>query len=195
MVIPLPPPEWIPVVSGLVGAGGAIGAQIAGGFLTSRRENRAVRVRRADARAAAFVAEKRDLFVRVLKAIDGQLKAFDSFQEETAKAASSKQKVELSIPTGAFDTSKWEEMSAEVDLLVPDVIPKLNACVNQLQALDLALLTLDPKKFSDQNKVVREKRAELRDAMRVSLNVADAPKTQKWGRTRATKSAEKKQKG
>lgn len=71
------PTDWIPVVSGIVGAAGAVAAQIVAARATGRRESKAANARRANARAAAFVDQKMALFKTVLEVIDDTLADYD----------------------------------------------------------------------------------------------------------------------
>lgn len=165
--------DWIPVVSGVVGAAGAVSAQIVTAIATSRRETKAAKTRRADARASAFVDQKRELFKKVLSAVDDTLADYDDLLKEFASG-----KGAISLPTGVLDHERWKGWAAEFDLLAPEVAKAVNACRRALFDFDLsvALAAHDEKALRDQEKEVRVKRAELRDAMRVSLGVADAPK-------------------
>lgn len=137
-------------------------------MLTSRRERNAARARRADARAELFLREKRDLFVRVLQAVEQQLKDYEAYWRDTVAVGG-----DISLPTGVLDRSRWEALSAEIDLLAPDVVPRINACLAALHEMDLAMISREEQHVSDADKKVRVLRAELRDSMRVSLNVAD----------------------
>jgi len=178
------PTEWIPVVSGVVGASGAVGAQIVAAVATGRRETKAANGRRADARAAAFVDEKRALFVKVLAAVDDTLADYDDLLKKFASGKSG-----ISMPTGVLDHARWKGWAAEFDLLAPEVAKAVNACRRALFDFDMSVVfaSHDAKALSDQEKEVRSKRAELRDAMRVSLGVADAPKVRWWTRVNAWK--------
>lgn len=171
--------DWIPVVSGVVGAAGAVSAQVVAAIATGRRETKAANARRADARASAFVDQKRDLFKKVLAAVDDTLADYDDLLRKFASGEAA-----ISLPTGVLDHARWKGWAAEFDLLAPDVAKAVNACRRALFEFDMsvALASHDEKALSDQEKEVRVKRAELRDAMRVSLGVADAPKGGRWAR-------------
>lgn len=175
--------DWIPVVSGFVGASGAVGAQIVAAIATGRRETNAAKGRRADTRAAAFADQKRELFVKVIQTIDDTLVDYDKLLAKYAAG-----KASISLPTGVLDAKHWNAWAAEFDLLAPDVAKHVNACFTALRHMDLAVAVADPTALSNQEKEVRVKRAELRDAMRVSLGVADVPKV-RWTRVKGAKSA------
>lgn len=81
------------------------------------------------------------------------------------------------MPTGVLDHERWKGWVAEFDLLAPDVAKAVNGCRRALFDFDISVVFAahDKKALSDHEKEVRVKRAELRDAMRVSLGVADPP--------------------
>lgn len=164
--------EWIPVISGATGAGGAVLAQIVAATATGRREKRVARDRRAEARASAFADEKRDVFVKVLQAIEAQLKDYENFWKDVVAKGK-----DVDLPTGVLDATRWEILTAEVDLLAPELAAPINACLREFRSMDLAVALGDEDGCSAHDKAVRTRRAELRDAMRVSLNVADGPNT------------------
>lgn len=164
--------DWIPVVSGAVGAGGAVLAQITAAIFTGRRETKAGKARRAEARASAFADQKRDLFLKTLKVLDQELEDYDAHSAKVEAGTAPG-----IMPTGVHDESKWAEVAADIDLLAPDIVGKLNACLKQFHQIDFSLSLANTEKFKEQVKASRQLRNELRDEMRVSLNVADAPTT------------------
>lgn len=183
--------DWIPVVSGVVGAAGAVTAQVVAAIATGRRETKTANARRADARASAFADQKRDLFKKVLQAVDDTLADYDGLLRKFASGEGS-----ISMPTGVLNHARWKGWAAEFDLLAPDVAKAVNACRRALFDFDMSVVfaSHDEKALSDQEKEVRVKRAELRDAMRVSLGVTDPPRVGWLARVQARrerKAAEK----
>jgi len=159
------PQEWIPVVSGAVGASGAVAAQIIAGVAASRREARAAGERRRDARASAFANEKRELFVKVLKGVDDQLTKYDEFWKQLEAEA------EVSMPTGVLDPAQWRSFAVEVDLLAaPEVVRAINLCLLAFEDLDVATALRDVGDRAEMAEAVRARRSDLRAAMRSSLH-------------------------
>lgn len=183
--------DWIPVVSGAVGAAGAVSAQVVSAIATGRRETKAVNARRAEARASAFVDQKRELFKMVLQTVDDTLADYDKLLEDFASGAAA-----ISMPTGVLDHERWKGWAAEFDLLAPDVAKAVNACRRALFEFDMSVVLSahDATALSDQEKEVRVKRTELRDAMRVSLGVADAPRAGWLARLQERKERKKAEK-
>lgn len=169
--------QWIPVVSGAVGAGGAIIGQIVAALFTASREKKAIKarreddataltIRRADERAAAFVDQKRELYAKVLRALDDDIRGFLAFFPKVEVG-----ELSVSIPTGVLNDEAWQDLAADVDLLAPDIVKEVNACLNLLQAVDFAASFADFDLAKSKLTEVRKLRGPLRDAMRVSLNV------------------------
>lgn len=158
---------------------GAVGAQVVSAIAAGRRETKAAAGRRADARALAFVDVKRELFVKVLREIDKQLAGYEALHLKISGGDHS-----TSLPTTLAVKAAWKDMAAEVDLLAPDIVKALQPCLTALANLDLSAALGDSADYLAQDKEVRARRADLRDAMRQSLNVADAPRTRRWQRSR-----------
>ncbi|MGY2876358.1 hypothetical protein ACVW00_003548 [Marmoricola sp. URHA0025 HA25] len=179
--------DWIPVVSGAVGAAGAVLAQVVSAIFTGRRETRAARTRRIEARRSAFADQKRLLFVKTLKTFDEQVLAYEDLIERLNAG-----EVSVSIPTGVMLDDKWGELRAELDLLAKDVIPRLNEMLKAFQLLDMAVSFAHLEAASTNLQTLRVGRVNLRNHMLVSMDVEDPPKGKSvWSRTR-TKLALKK---
>jgi hypothetical protein len=170
--------DWVPVVSGLVGAAGAILAQVASAYFTGRRETGAARARRLEVRASAFANEKRLLFVRTLETFDGQIKAYEKHVDavESGDAVGT-------IPTGAYHHEGWGALAAEIDLMAPDVVKVLNSGLKRFFDFDFAISLGQLDQVKDHLTALRADRVKLRDAMRLSMNVEDEPQTTRraWG--------------
>lgn len=69
------------------------------------------------------------------------------------------------------------KLAADIDLLAPDIIGHLNACLKQFMYVDLSLSLADQDNYKTALADIRRKRTELRNAMRVSMNVANAPRS------------------
>lgn len=120
-------PAWIPVISGFVGAGGAIAAQAVSAYFTGRREA-------ANRRALAFRDEKRDLFMRVLVELDefhrDRIRAIQMFTESFPYKRE---------PTRAEMTRRWYALTTECFVIAPEAEDAMDAAGKTIEQLDLAL--------------------------------------------------------
>ncbi|XBB66851.1 hypothetical protein ABFU82_22505 [Nocardioides sp. WV_118_6] len=161
-------PSALALVTGLIGGGSAVTAQVIAAVATSQRENKAAKVRRADARASAFADKKLDVFVRALGAIDKQVLKYDAYRASMDDAGT-----ERSLPANVFDASAWEALAAEIDLLAPEVTGSINECMRKFKLLDFNVGVVGEAAYDEAREEIRLARAHLRNAMRVSMNVAD----------------------
>ncbi|GAB3423501.1 hypothetical protein [Flindersiella endophytica] len=127
-------PMWIPVISGAVGAGGAVAAQVVSAIFTARRENKKLawdekleQERRQVERERQFVVAKREIYARLLMTINTALRfllnhprqATDEFDE-------------------AVDYSTLNEFFEDVDHLYSETIilnPKITHLITPLNKL------------------------------------------------------------
>ena len=107
---------WIPVISGLVGAGGAVAAQIVAAHFTGRREV-------ATRRALAYRDDKQTLFVTLIAAMDDQAERLQAaFDARTAGTS-------IQMADAELDAADRELRNASIklDLIAPEVIEDKDA--------------------------------------------------------------------
>lgn len=192
--IDIPPQNMPAVIAAVAGLGGALLTQVLAGVITSRRETKARKARRADARASAFAEIKQKVFASTLRALDTAIDQFEAFAQKQAAAARGEQ-VSMSIPARAWDRTLFDDLKADLDLLAPDVVPSVNECIVQMESLDFffALKVADGAKVHEEITLLRRTRNRVRDAMRRSLNVEEPPpRLRQWLSERRARWARRK---
>lgn len=157
------------MVSGAVGAGGAIAGQIVAGVAAARREAKAAAERRADSRASAFSDAKVKIFAEVLGMIDAHLDRTEAIRRQRERGED--------VEPPLVDTGVWAKVAAEVDLLAPEVTKAVDDCLFHLWMIRSNLLVGGGDLVHEQQgRRLRDARTRLHATMRVSLNIADGPR-------------------
>lgn len=163
--------EWIPVVSGAVGAGGAVSAQLVAGHLTSKREKKSTAQKREDERSALFRDERRQLFLRIIKLADTDRAALKRYNFEMYAHR-------IDPPSGInaeVMSKEWLDLLSELLLIDSEVHPTVERVVTTFASWDLAMgiaamsTPHDHVDFHVYTEPLMTEIAAMTEAMRISL--------------------------
>lgn len=161
-------PAWVPVISGFIGAAGAICAQIAAAVFTARREKLAGIQRRADEQKALFREQRLLIYTRCLSLYQEQLRDYERYLTDVDFGDEA-----VVFPTGKIREAEWNAQVAEINLLAPEIRDLINKTQRDYMQLELSLMTSDVERAKAKLSTIETRQSELVNTMRERLGVSE----------------------